>query len=321
MPQEVSHDALAEGSPSVESLLQAWGGHVALLSPSGRVSWVSSQWDATMREFGLTALTCGNDYWHALQSALTTHSERIDALLHAIEQVRQHEQSRVAIEMAWSSRQGRRHIRVDVTALTQGFVVLQMRDISPAPEPSHDLMYMAYHDAVTGLPNRFAALSAIDQAIRRCSRTNQGMGVVFCDIDDFKDVNDRFGHLIGDAVLHQIGTRWREWTRQTDTLARISGDEFVLIADGVSGATELAGLVHRLAAALSNPVTVDSHSLRITASFGAVYLDSTESQDMTNEALLTAADQALYAAKRHGRDQLIVRTMTASTRSAAVAQA
>ena len=144
--------------------------------------------------------------------------------------------------MAWAGSRGSRHIRVDVTTLPQGFLVLQMRDISPGPARPHDLVYMAYHDLVTGLPNRFAATTAINQAIRRCSRTHTGMGLVFCDLDDFKEVNDRFGHLAGDTVLQQIGARWREWTRETDTLARFSGDEFILVADGVSGAMELAGL-------------------------------------------------------------------------------
>ena len=299
----------SDGQLSVESLLQAWGGHVALLSPTGRISWVSPEWDATMRDFGLTALTRGNDYWHALQSALNTHAERIDVLLHAIEQVRRQEQERVALEMAWAGSRGSRHIRVDVTALPQGFLVLQMRDISPGPEQPNDLVYMAYHDPVTGLPNRFAATTAINQAIRRCSRTHTGMGLVFCDLDDFKEVNDRFGHLAGDQVLKQIGARWREWTRETDTLARISGDEFILVADGVSGATELAGLAHRLAAALAQPLSVDSRAVRVTATFGAAYLRPEESQKVGETEVLDAADRALYAAKRRGNDQLIVRTI------------
>lgn len=305
----VAAGVLNDGQPSVESLLQAWGGHVALLSPTGQVSWVSPEWDSTMRDFGLSALTRGNDYWHALQSALSTHTERVDALLHAIEQVRRQEQQRVALEMAWAGTRGSRHIRVDVTALPQGFLILQMRDISPGPQPSHDLVYMAYHDPVTGLPNRFSATTAINHAVRRCSRTQVGMGLVFCDLDDFKDVNDRFGHLAGDAVLQQIGARWREWTRETDTLARISGDEFILVADGVSGATELAGLAHRLAAALAQPMSVDSSTVRVTATFGAVYLPPERSLDVNENEVLDAADRALYAAKQRGNDQLIVRTI------------
>jgi len=299
-------DIGTETRPSVESLLEAWGGQVALLTPTGRISWVSRGWDVEMRNFGLSGLRVGNDYWHALHAAIDTHTDRIDALIHAIEQVRSRAQSQIALEMSWSTPSGSRHVRVDVIALAQGFIVLQMRDISPSHQPSSDLVYMAYHDPVTGLPNRFAASTGINQALRRCLRTSMGMGLVFCDLDDFKNVNDRFGHLVGDALLQQIAQRWREWTRETDTLARISGDEFVLIADGVTGATELAGLAHRLAAALAQPMVVNSHGISITATYGAVFVEPARAPLISERAVLDAADHALYAAKRKGRDSLVV---------------
>lgn len=298
-----------DARPSVESLLEAWGGQVALLTPTGRISWVSRGWDVEMNNIGLSGLRVGNDYWHALNSAVDTHTDRIDALIHAIEQVRTRAQSQVALEMSWSTPRGSRHVRVDVIALSQGFVVLQMRDISSSPQPGSDLVYMAYHDPVTGLPNRFAASTGIKQALSRCLRTDMGMGLVFCDLDDFKDVNDRFGHLAGDALLQKIAQRWRAWTRETDTLARISGDEFVLIADGVTGATELAGLAHRLAAALAQPIGVNSHSIAITATYGAVFVDPTRAPLLSESTVLDAADQALYAAKRKGRDSLVVQSI------------
>ena len=289
--------------------MEALGGHVALLSPTGRITWVSQGWERAMREFDLPTLRVGNDYWHALNAAIATHTDRIDALLHAIEQVRQRAQSQVAVEMSWSTHGHNRHVRVDVIALADGFVVVQLREISPTAQPTSDLVYMAYHDPVTGLPNRFAASTGISQALRRCTRTGLGMGLVFCDVDDFKEVNDRFGHLIGDDLLRQIGQRWREWTRDTDTLARISGDEFVLVADGVTGSLELSGLAHRLAAALAQPLNVDSKHIRITATYGAVFVDPSRAPLLSERAVLDAADSALYAAKRKGHDQLVVRAI------------
>jgi diguanylate cyclase (GGDEF)-like protein len=154
-------------------------------------------------------------------------------------------------------------------------------------------------DKLTGLPNRRAFAAQFGPALDRADRFGEPVAVVMCDVDHFKAVNDTYGHDVGDLVLQSIGATLQRGVRAVDTCARHGGEEFTLLLPRTNraGATELADRLRR--AIEMRPVRVGGRELRVTASFGvAIYPASVTSRD----ELLAAADRALYAAKRDGRN-------------------
>ncbi|WAC93851.1 putative bifunctional diguanylate cyclase/phosphodiesterase [Mycobacterium sp. Aquia_213] len=160
------------------------------------------------------------------------------------------------------------------------------------------LAYQAHHDALTGLPNRLLLAQRLDEAIRG------GLFVlIFVDIDDFKDVNDRFGHAAGDELLCAISARLQSCLGPADTLARIGGDEFAILSAGAVGAPEM--VADQLRMALRSPFSVQGTSVRVRASMGLV---SPGSDDVppTSDELLRQADISMYTGKRLGKDTAVV---------------
>lgn len=201
-------------------------------------------------------------------------------------------------------------LQVTVTRVTPRLVSVVLRDVTVQRSQQNELHYLAYHDTLTGLPNRNAVDQRIQLALRRAGRGTGGVGILFCDLDNFKEVNDSQGHRAGDDLLRAIASRWSAWVRQTDVLARMSGDEFLLLADSVAGPAELSGLAHRLSAGLAPAFRLDGHTVRISMCIGGVYVPAADARSMTSEELLAAADAALYIAKRRGDDQLVIKELS-----------
>ncbi|MCB1540812.1 MAG: EAL domain-containing protein [Rhodoblastus sp.] len=154
---------------------------------------------------------------------------------------------------------------------------------------------LARHDPLTGLPNRVAFESALDSACQRLERYGERFALLYIDLDDFKVVNDRYGHQAGDQLLKQMAGRLSVCLREVDMLARLGGDEFVMIARGLSSSADAATLADRLAEAFDGAFTLEGGSLECRASVG-VALAPTDGA--TPNALINRADAALYAAKR-----------------------
>jgi diguanylate cyclase (GGDEF)-like protein/PAS domain S-box-containing protein len=166
---------------------------------------------------------------------------------------------------------------------------------------SEDRMrYEALHDPLTGLANRTLLRDRLEHALARSAREDTAAGVLFIDLDDFKRVNDLFGHAAGDAVLAELGERLRHAVRPADTVARLGGDEFVVVCEEIDEETALA-LGARLEAAIRRPVRVAGSEQRLTASIGiALGRDDPDS-------MLAAADAAVYQAKAAGRGRVELR--------------
>jgi diguanylate cyclase (GGDEF)-like protein len=156
--------------------------------------------------------------------------------------------------------------------------------------------HAAMHDALTGLPNRTLALDRIDRVLARRRRAGTGVAVLLLDIDRFKLINDSLGHEAGDDVLRTLGGRLQETVRASDTIARLSGDEFVVVCEcaGVRPAVELA---ERILAAFSRPVALLSGEHVLSASIGIAVA---KRGDETSASLLRDADTAMYRAKERG---------------------
>ncbi|VVC83040.1 EAL domain-containing protein [Sideroxydans sp. CL21] len=162
-----------------------------------------------------------------------------------------------------------------------------------------DLYFLAHFDHLTGLPNRMLFGDRLMQACRDALRNNTLVGLMFVDVDRFKQVNDSLGHGFGDMLLCSISERLKSCARESDTVARLGGDEFAILMDNLKETDDPVVMAQRIVDSMQEPLQISGHSLLITVSIGiAIY--PTDDTDVT--ALLTKADTAMYEAKSSGRN-------------------
>jgi diguanylate cyclase (GGDEF)-like protein len=165
------------------------------------------------------------------------------------------------------------------------------------------LEFLALHDGLTGLPNRRLLLDRLSSAIARARRNTEMMAVLYLDLDLFKEINDRFGHDVGDALLTEVGKRLEGTVRQEDTVARLGGDEFVLVLSELKESEDIDKLVAKVIAAVAQPCNFSGAEVSITASIGvSIYPTHGESA----EILMKRADLALYQSKHVGKNNYCI---------------
>lgn len=172
-------------------------------------------------------------------------------------------------------------------------------DITPIKEHQRQLEYIAHYDALTGLPNRVLLADRLKQAIFHSHRQNAALAVVYIDLDGFKAINDQYGHDTGDQLLVNIAHRLKATLREGDTIARIGGDEFIVVMTGLESTKTHELVLHRLLEEAATPLMLNDHMLRVTASIG-VTLYPQDASDA--DQLLRHADQAMYVAKQAGKN-------------------
>ncbi len=171
------------------------------------------------------------------------------------------------------------------------------RDMTVHREMEARIAHLAYHDSLTGLPNRMLFSDRFNQALAHARRHGRGVGVLFIDLDHFKAINDSLGHEAGDAVLKIVADRLARCIRATDTVARLSGDEFAVILQDVACGQDAGHVAHKVLESVRQPVTVNGQRIHTTASVGiAVYPFNATSPDV----LIAQADRAMYRAKEQG---------------------
>lgn len=163
------------------------------------------------------------------------------------------------------------------------------------------LAFEAAHDGLTLLPNRNASLAHLHHGLARAERSEQLLAVLFIDLDGFKDVNDQYGHLVGDHALCVTARRLRESVRDADHVGRLGGDEFLVIADPVSNIDEALSIAQRVRSAINQPIESGDTTFFIDASIGVALTDG---RDLTADELLYDADVAVYNAKNLGRGRI-----------------
>ncbi|WP_238009728.1 sensor domain-containing diguanylate cyclase [Dactylosporangium sp. AC04546] len=270
---EERFSALVEHAPDVVTVLDAEG-RVAYSSPSG------------MRILGFAAV--GSSVFDILHEDDRPHvRERFAALLGEKGGL---ERMQVRVLQA-----GGTHRWFDFTASNQlhnaalDGVVINARDITDSREMQDRLAHDAHHDPLTGLPNRRRLHERLAASLEASP-----VGVLFVDLDGFKPVNDELGHEAGDELLRQVGARLSSCLRPADVLARVGGDEFVLLLPGVGPPDDVSGLANRLRALIGEPFEIYGHEVGIGASIGLHLAAPGEHPDQ----VLRTADQAMYAVKR-----------------------
>jgi diguanylate cyclase (GGDEF)-like protein/PAS domain S-box-containing protein len=194
-----------------------------------------------------------------------------------------------------------------VTHKTNGPTIrVVLSDVSERKRAEAKIKELAFHDPLTGLPNRRLLVDRLQQALSVCARTMRFGGIFFIDLDDFKTLNDTYGHSLGDLLLQQVANRLRECVSEGDTVARLGGDEFVVVAqdfsdDPILAASEAEQVGERVLSALHRPYLLAGHQHRTSGSVGITLFKDSEA---SVETIIKRADLALYRAKATGRNKI-----------------
>ncbi len=176
------------------------------------------------------------------------------------------------------------------------------RDITERKRAEETIAYQAFHDLLTGLPNRTLFQDRLELAISQAKRRNQRIGVMFIDLDRFKLINDTFGHAEGDQLLKEFAQRMRHCLRSGDTLARQGGDEFTVLLPDINSTNDVTTIARKMLDELKRPFLVGGRNFVATASIGlAIFPDDGDTPD----ALIRNSDIAMYQAKDHGKNGFI----------------
>lgn len=175
-----------------------------------------------------------------------------------------------------------------------------VRDVTSRKKMQEAIAHLAYHDNLTGLPNRLLFNDRLSMAVAQSSRKGLKFALLMLDLDRFKDINDTHGHAVGDRMLRSAGMRLSGSLRKADTVARMGGDEFLVLLQDITAAESSFNIARKILNAFERPFVIDGRELNISTSIGiAVYPDD----GMDGETLLKHADAALYRAKREGRNK------------------
>ena len=198
-------------------------------------------------------------------------------------------------------------LRDDAGAVTG--VVGVAYDLTEHKRLEQQLAHQAFHDSLTGLPNRALFLDRLTHALARSERQGSAVAVLFVDLDNFKVVNDSLGHSVGDALLSEVSTRLGTCARAGDTVARLGGDEFTLLLEDLPGEAAAVEVAARIAASLRSPLILEGRTFTVTASIGLAMSHlsrSAEGPEPSGEDLLREADVAMYQAKNSGKSRWVL---------------
>jgi len=200
---------------------------------------------------------------------------------------------------------GRFPVEIFLTTLRteeETLISAAVKDVTERTLAAEELAHQASHDPLTGLPNRTLFLDRLDHALHRARRSANELAVIFLDLDDFKLVNDTFGHDIGDLLLLALTPRLSAALRPGDTIARFGGDEFVVLCEDLKGEADAMHIAKRISEACGEPVVVGGRQHAVTVSSGVVLV--TDPLSANPSSVLRDADAAMYRAKASGKGRV-----------------
>jgi diguanylate cyclase (GGDEF)-like protein/PAS domain S-box-containing protein len=276
---------LAESRERLASVLESTSDSVMVLDRNWYITYANRRAQSLIE--GERALKVGRNIWEIYPEAVGTSFERNYRRALATGQPVAFEEY-LPVLGKW--------FEVHATP-SQDSITVFFRDVSERRKTGEELAHLAHHDHLTGLYNRLRFGQLLEEALRRATPAEQA-AVLYLDLDEFKDVNDTLGHPLGDAVLKTMAERLRACAGERDVIARVGGDEFALIAEGLRSPQDAAFLAERIIASLHDPYEAGGQVLRIGASIGLVICPA---DGADADELFQKADIALYSAKRDGR--------------------
>jgi diguanylate cyclase (GGDEF)-like protein/PAS domain S-box-containing protein len=297
-----AEEALRESEESNRLLLQAAGDGIFGVNTKGQVTFVNS---AAMRMLGFAEEEMLGKMAHTL-----IHHSHKDGSNYPLEDCPMYATyttaaaSNVMDEFLWRKDGRNFPVEYSSTPVTKdgkvsGAVVI-FQDVTARKQAEEKIWQLAYHDALTGLPNRKLFSDRLGIALAQAQRTRKEIGIAMLDLDNFKEMNDTLGHDTGDLLLKAIAERLRSSLRKGDTVARFGGDEFVLILLDLKGIEDTIQVAQKILDSFHKPFITSTHQLLLTASIGInVYPKDGTDEDV----LLRNADKAMYQAKQSGRNQ------------------
>jgi diguanylate cyclase (GGDEF)-like protein len=185
---------------------------------------------------------------------------------------------------------------VDTTWNREPVFLVSLRDVTDRVQAEKQMRHLATHDALTNLPNRILFFDRLDQAITRAQRQNSKLAILFLDLDGFKTVNDQFGHATGDTTLQIVARRLESCLRQSDTVARMGGDEFTIILENITSPQDCEQVASKILEAIQEPIKFDTKQVQLSTSIGiSIFPEDGEDGDL----LTIHADAAMYMAKEN----------------------
>ncbi len=288
-----AHDALRAREQLLNRLAEALPIGILQIASDRRVVYAND------RLAGVLGAALSTSLEEQLSTVLTEDRPILDAALTAALADGIDRDVEIRVKLREPSRTRRCMIRLrallDQGANVNGAIVC-VEDVTESAELRAELEQHATHDMLTQLLNRRSIMALLNNAL--ASNSDGGTAVIFVDLDGFKTVNDRFGHLAGDEVLRIAASRLASIVRAGDALGRIGGDEFLVVCPNVPSLAKARGVARRVAAALSRSVSIPGGAVAVAASIGVAY---TSRPEMTSDELVGQADAAMYESKRRGR--------------------
>lgn len=286
---EARFRSLVQNAPDLFTVVDA-GGRVVFQSPS-----VKEVLGYTVEEITGTQLLS------------IVHDDDTDRLLPFIRDQLVTANAVARVEARMRHRNGSwRHLEISISGAGGqnepiGGIVLNSRDITDRKQLEDELRHQAFHDSLTELSNRARFTDRLEHALARAQRTRKMVAVLFIDLDNFKAINDSYGHSAGDALLKGTAERIQGCLRAGDTAARLGGDEFAILLEDADDHDDTTVVAERVLAALESPFSHDGKEVFIRASIGIATASPNDSPTATVETMLRNADLAMYAAKRRGK--------------------
>ena len=292
----ISQEVIRRGSEAYfRTLVQDTSDAILIIGDDGKVRYATPSATSIFGDIGVE----GNYLWD-----LVKDSER-DGVARALTRMREYVGRTSYYEDMRITRRDDVGVQVQVRCSdlrsdsTVGALVLTLRDVTAQRQLEDELKHRAFHDALTGLPNRLLFAERAAGSLVRTRRDGTTAGVLFVDLDDFKVVNDTMGHSVGDELLVVAGKRLSAVVRDSDAVARLGGDEFALLIENVADAAAVDAFAERIVQAFGEPFALADGSVVSTATVGVA--TTQDSADV--DELLRHADLALYAAKAAGKRQ------------------
>ncbi|MEA5114035.1 MAG: EAL domain-containing protein [Geobacteraceae bacterium] len=295
---------LKESESFARSTLDALPERIAILDEKGCIIAVNQQWKNFARDnlCVLQNVFEGGNYLEACDAAQSWEAEFSSAFATGIRSVLRGQRESFSLEYANSPGEEAGWFLGRASCFPGNGptkVVLVHEEITDLKRAEGNIQKLAYYDTLTGLPNRLLLHDRLQQAVKRADRNRQMLAVMFLDLDHFKVINDTLGHSAGDQLLKKVAERLSRHIRSSDTVARMGGDEFVIVINQISSTRDVSHIAALLIEKLSPPFELDGQEVFITTSMGIV-LYPVDGND--GDKLLKNADTAMYLAKERGRN-------------------